>query len=113
MLVSYLCSKLFQMNIEKLVRFIAPITRNKYLIVISAFLIWVIFLDRDNLIDRYSGMKELNKIEEKKEKQQQQIDRDTESLEKLHDPEYLEKFAREEHLMKKDNEDLYIVVEED
>ena len=101
------------MDKEKLVRLLAPITRNKYLIFISGFLIWIIFLDRDRLIDRYSSMKVLNKIEAKKEKLQQQIDRDTESLEKLHDPEYLEKFAREEHLMKKDNEDLYIIVEED
>ncbi len=98
---------------EKLIKILSPITRNKYLFTIALFLIWITFLDRDSLIDRYDGIKQLNKIEQEKKKYQEQIDRDSENLQKLHNPEFLEKYAREEYLMKKDNEDLYIIFDDD
>ena len=97
---------------EKLIKILSPITKNKYLFTIALFIIWITFLDRDNLIDRYNGIKQLNKIEQEKEKYRQQIDRDSENIQKLHNPDFLEKYAREEHKMKKDNEDLYIVIED-
>ncbi|MCF8374149.1 MAG: septum formation initiator family protein [Bacteroidales bacterium] len=95
----------------KIFRIIAPITKNKYLLTLFIFLVWLSFFDRDNWIDRYQGMNDLETIEAEKKMYEHQIIQDKESLEKLKDPEYLEKFAREEHHMKKDNEDLFIIEE--
>ncbi len=77
----------------------------------ALFVVWLAFFDRDNLLDRYHAMKELNKLKVEKEGYNQQIIDDKESIKKLDNPEYLEKYAREEHKMKKDNEDIFIVEE--
>lgn len=94
---------------RKIFQRIAPITKNKYLLTLFIFLLWLSLFDRDNWIDRISGIQNLKAIETEKKMYEQQIIQDKENLEKLKDPEYLERFAREEHQMKKDNEDLFIV----
>ena len=90
----------------------SPIMKNKYILTFFIFLVWISFFDRDNLFDRYSSLKELREIESEKEQYQAKIEEDSENLKKLEDPEYLERFAREKHLMKRDNEDLFIIVED-
>ena len=57
---------------------------------------------------------ELSKLEEEKSFYQEElkvIQADLEELES--NPESLEKFAREKYLMKKDNEELFVIVEEE
>ena len=100
------------MNKERLKLIFAPVLKNKYLLTAFIFMVWISFFDRDNLLDRYYSLRQLHDIEEEKEQYKERIEEDSDNLKKLEDPEYLEKFAREQHLMKKDNEDLFIVVPE-
>lgn len=98
---------------EKL-RFIekAPaIFRNKYIITIIIFLIWLLLLDSNNLISRYKELRELRKLRNEKEYYQKKIEIDSRKLKELKtDNESLEKFAREQYRMKKPEEDLYIIL---
>ncbi|HPC98894.1 MAG TPA: hypothetical protein P5257_10195 [Bacteroidales bacterium] len=88
-----------------------PFLRNKYVIAIIIFVIWVLFLDSNNLIYRFRQMRELRKMKKDKEYYEEKIRHDREVIEKLRDdPDYLEKYAREKYLMKKKDEDLFIVV---
>ena len=100
------------MNKQRIQQLFAPIIKNKYLLTLFIFIVWIVIFDRDNLIDRYDSMRELRHIEAEKEQYKARIEEDTQSLDKLKDPEYLERFAREEHKMKKDNEDLFIIEED-
>ncbi len=84
--------------------------RNKYFILLILFVFWIVFLDDYNLINQ-SQMK--NKVEDlngQKEFYMTEIKNDSTELSKLrNDTNEQEKFAREKFLMKKDNEDIFII----
>ncbi len=86
--------------------------RNFYIVTIVIFLMWMLLLDSNNLIARFQLSSKLNSLENEKEYYREKI----KEVEKDHDElfgdnESLEKFAREKYLMKKEKEDIYIVVE--
>ena len=88
-----------------------PAFRNKYLLTIVIFIVWVILLDSNNLIARYREMRELRKLRAEKEYYMQKIEADRKKLNELKtDNNNLEKFAREQYRMKKADEDLYIIL---
>ncbi|OFY63029.1 MAG: hypothetical protein A2V64_04560 [Bacteroidetes bacterium RBG_13_43_22] len=90
---------------------IPSIFRNKYILTILIFLIWLLLLDSNNLIARYKEMRELNKLRNEKEYYLKKIEVDAKKLQELKtDNENLEKFAREQYRMKKPDEDLYIIL---
>jgi cell division protein DivIC len=90
---------------------IPPILRNKYILTIVIFVIWVSLLDSNNLIARYKEMRELHKLKIDKEYYSRRIEEDKQKLHELKtDDHNLEKFAREQYRMKKPDEDLYIIL---
>jgi len=85
--------------------------RNKYILTIAIFLIWLILLDSNNLIARYKEMRELRKLKNDREYFLKKIEDDKKKLNELKtDDQNLEKFAREQYRMKKPDEDLYIIL---
>jgi len=88
--------------------------RNKYLIAALVFLVWLFLFDRNSLIDRIKYAHDLKEMEAEKEYYLERIEEDSRRLEELKtDRENLEKFAREQFFMKKDNEDVYVIVEKE
>ncbi|MBN1767154.1 MAG: septum formation initiator family protein [Prolixibacteraceae bacterium] len=81
--------------------------------IILFFLIWMMFFDEYNWM---RIRKEANKLEALKEERtylKTKIEADREQLHTLQsDSEALERFAREEYLLKKENEDVYVIIEE-
>jgi len=95
----------------KLLDKIPPVFRNKYLLTIIIFLVWLLLFDSNNLITRYKEIKELNKLRTDKEYYTKRIEYDRKKLHELKtDNQNLEKFAREQYHMKKPDEDLYIIL---
>lgn len=86
--------------------------KNKFALTLTVFLIWIAFFDGDSWINRYQNIQRLHELEEEKEEFLLKIEADKEAIKEIKDPEFLEKFAREEYYMKKDNEEVYIVTEE-
>jgi len=90
---------------------IPSIFRNKYILTIIIFIIWVNILDSNNLITRYKEMSELHKLKIDREYYIKRIEEDKQKLHELKtDNRNLEKFAREQYRMKKPDEDLYIIL---
>jgi cell division protein FtsB len=84
--------------------------KNKFFIAFAAFVVWIGFLDKTNLMYQYQFQSEVNKLENQKEFFIQEIKQTREEQQELlSSPEKLEKFAREKYYMKKDNEDLFII----
>jgi cell division protein DivIC len=86
--------------------------RNFYFISAAGFLIWMLVLDSNNLISRFQLSSKLGSLENEKayyEEKIKEVEKDRDEL--FGDRESLEKFAREKYLMKKESEDIYIVVE--
>lgn len=86
---------------------------NRYTWAALAFLVWLVFFDRYNMINRFKTKSELNNLKDQKEYFQKEIEKDLQSiLELTTDTASLEKFAREKYMMKKDNEDVFLIMEE-
>ena len=99
---------------EKIKNILLPIVKNKYILSLIIFILWIAFFDRNNLIDRYEDVKTLSQLEKDKLYYQERIDQDKKRIEELKtDNENLEKFAREQYLMKKKNEDVFYIIEEE
>ena len=80
--------------------------RNKYFLTILIFIIWLLLFDSNNLIERYRDMRDLHKLKKDREYYIKRIEADKKKLHELKtDNHNLEKFAREQYLMKKENED--------
>ena len=95
----------------RLIEKIPTIFRNKYILTILIFLIWLLLLDSNNLISRYKEIRDLHKLRNEKEYYLRKIEIDRQKLQELKtDNESLEKFAREQYRMKKPEEDLYIIL---
>lgn len=87
------------------------ILKNKYVLTALIFIIWLSFFDSYSLIKRYSVNKKLNQLKADKKYYLDEIHNDSIALRQLQSgDENLEKFAREHYLMKKDSEDIFIVV---
>lgn len=87
--------------------------RNFYFVTLAIFLIWMLLLDSNNLVARYQLGSKLNSLEDEKayyEEKIKEVKKDRSEL--LGDRESIEKFAREKYLMKKESEDIYVIIEE-
>ena len=84
--------------------------RNKYFLTGSVFLVWVLLFDDRNMMSNISHNQELKQLEQSRDYYQKQIEATQKELDLLkNDPAVLEKYAREKYMMKRDNEDLFIV----
>jgi len=91
-----------------------PAFRNFYVVCGALFLFWMTFLDSNDLVTRVKMASKLNDLEAEKEYYNQKIievEKDRNEL--MTNKELLEKFAREKYLMRKETEDVFVIVEED
>jgi hypothetical protein len=90
-----------------------PVLKNKYILSLAGFLLWIVFFDENNLIRQYEERAVLYQLRKEKKYYQEEIASSRQQLnELLTDNRSLEKFAREKHLMKKENEDIWLVIEQ-
>ncbi|AMC10723.1 septum formation initiator [Lutibacter profundi] len=85
------------------------IITNKYVIILSIFIVWMVFLDENSMLNHREFNKEINKLKNEKKYYKTQIKQDRELINKLKNNTELEKFAREEYHMKKENEEIYLI----
>ena len=87
--------------------------RNKYLLCALAFVVWMLFFDRNDMLSQYEYSSEVSKLKDEKafyEQETNQVKKDLKEL--TSNLKMAEKFAREKYVMKKDNEDVFVIVEE-
>jgi cell division protein DivIC len=89
------------------------ILRNKFVFTSLLFFVWMLFFDQNNLNERRRNNNEYNQLLKEREYFQNKIEENRKRLQELKtNNDNLEKFAREQYLMKKDNEDIFIIVDE-
>lgn len=90
-----------------------PLLRNRYILILVAFLIWMTFLDQNNFFNQYKMTKELQRMKEKEAYLDSETVKNQQKVEELSkSKQALEKYARERYWMKKENEDLFIILED-
>ncbi|MEM9895953.1 MAG: septum formation initiator family protein [Bacteroidota bacterium] len=91
---------------------IPALLKNFYVLASLFFLTWLLFIDSNDLLLQSSLIQKEKKLKQTKEFYEEQILEIKNQHEALaNNPKLLEKLAREKYLMKKKDEDLYILVE--
>lgn len=88
-------------------------TKNFYFIFTVLFVVWMVFIDTNDIVSHIKLRAKLRDLERQKEfylERKEKVQADREEL--MSNYELLEKFARERYLMKRKSEDLYVIVEE-
>ena len=89
---------------------IPKLLKNKYTITLLFFSFWILLIDDYNLIKQYRLQKNIKTLKEQKNYYLNEIEKDSTELHHLkNNIEEQEKFARERFLMKKKNEDVFII----
>ncbi|MBC8320674.1 MAG: septum formation initiator family protein [Bacteroidetes bacterium] len=87
---------------------------NKYFYTGLLFLVWWVFFDQESLIVQYNLSRVKTGLENQKEFYNNEIKKDEAAINTLqNDTVFLEKYAREKYFMKKDDEDVFVVVRDD
>jgi hypothetical protein len=86
--------------------------KSKYFLCGAGFIIWMLFFDPRDIYSQLEHTRELNELKASKSYYQKELTKETAELEQLKtNPATLEKYAREKYLMKRENEDLFIISE--
>jgi len=85
------------------------IITNIFVLILIPFLIWMLFFDENSYLVHRKFTKEINTLENTITFYESKILEDKATIKKLQDSLQLERFAREKYLMKKENEDIYII----
>jgi cell division protein DivIC len=91
-----------------------PVFRNFYFVTGMCFIVWLTFLDSNDLVSRFKMGAKLRALEDEKEYYIQKVSEvEKDRTELMTNKELLEKFAREKYLMKKETEDIFVIEETD
>jgi cell division protein FtsB len=90
-----------------------PYFKNKYIVVTVLVVVWVLFFDKNDVLSQFDLTRQVNKLRAEKNYFTNEIRKNKFDMMELQtNPKNLEKFARENYLMKKDNEVIYVLVPE-
>lgn len=90
--------------------YLLKILKNKYILSLIVFAIWISFFDRNDLFTQLGRKQELKKLEGSAAFYQAEIANTKKDLMDLNNkPAILEKFAREKFFLKRQGEDIFII----
>lgn len=96
----------------KLLNLIPSWLKNKYFLSAIGFVVWILFFDIKDVFTQIEHHKELKELEASKAWYLKEIAKESAEAEQLKtNPATVEKYAREKYLMKRENEDLFVIPE--
>ncbi|MFY7731908.1 MAG: FtsB family cell division protein [Bacteroidia bacterium] len=88
-----------------------PYILNKYTVVTTVFLFILVFGERNGLVNQFNQRDKYNKVLEENEYFKTEITKlQNDHINLFSNAKNLEKYAREKYLMKRDDEDVFIIV---
>ena len=82
---------------------------NIVVLIVLVFAVWMTFFDENSYLVHREFNKEIDELEKTIKFYEDRIKEDKNTIKKLQDSLELERFAREKYLMKKKNEDIYLI----
>ncbi|MCF8257797.1 MAG: septum formation initiator family protein [Flavobacteriales bacterium] len=99
---------------KRILAVVYPYVRNKFIFTGLLFLLWIGFIDDNNIVAQVKSRLKLAEVKREREFYLQETLQSSEDLKLLqNDRALLEKFAREKYLMKKENEEIFIFTTEE
>ena len=95
---------------EVFLKYMKPLLGNKYALVLILFGVWMVFFEENNLLSRFNYDQKIRKLNNEISYYEKEIEQSNRKISELQlNSETLEKFAREQYLMKKADEDIFII----
>lgn len=93
---------------------IIALFKNKYFLVSLAFVVWMLFFDRNDLFSQHEYRQQVQKLRSEKEFYASETMKVKKDLQELSTKQAtIEKYAREKYLMKKPDEDIFVIIPEE
>lgn len=90
---------------------VLKLVKNKFLLTLVGLAAWLTFFDRNDIFTQYSLRQDVLKLEKERDYYLAEINSNKKNIEELQtNDKSLETFARETYLMKKDNEEVFVIV---
>ena len=83
--------------------------KNTYVIILLFFIVWMVFFDSNSTLVHLELNEQINDLKKETQYFKNEIKKDNKELSKIQSDSGLEKYAREELFMKRDNEDIFII----
>lgn len=87
--------------------------RNKFILTLAIFSVYMLFLDDTDVFSIIRQQIKLSKLKSEKEEVFVKYEKTKSTLDQLNSLKAIEKFAREEKLFKRDDEDIFVIVYEE
>lgn len=85
---------------------------NKYILVAFFFILWLLFFDKNDFFTQRDLNKQLKKLSDEKKYYQTEIQKNKQFIEELkNNMQSIEDYARQKYWMKKDNEEVYVILQ--
>lgn len=108
---AYLCNIMKERDNNFQARSLFRTCMNKYTVTLLIFLVWLAFFDQNNLVAKMQLRSKITTLKKEKAYYEEKIKEDTRKMQELvSNRDNLEKFAREQYLMKNKNEDIFVIV---
>jgi len=85
--------------------------RSPFVLVGLLFVLWMLFFDSNSYLNHRRLSDTIDQLEKDQRHYKEEIQKDSIALDELSSPEGLEKYAREKYHMKKENEEIFLIVE--
>ena len=91
--------------------FILKLFHNKYFYTTAAFVVWMVFFDKESFREQIELNKSLKELQDHKQFLKEEIIKNNQAVKILeNDTAELERYAREKYYMKRDSDDVFVIV---
>lgn len=91
--------------------FFLRLIRNRYILTVVALITWLLFFDKNDFFTQYELIEKCRKLEKERAYYITEIESNKAALYDLkNNKQSLERFSREKYLMKRDDEDVFVLV---
>jgi len=85
--------------------------RSPFVLIGLLFVLWMLFFDSNSYLNHKRLSDTIDQLEKDQQHYKEEIRKDSIALDELSSPDGLEKYAREKYHMKKENEEIFLIVE--
>ena len=85
--------------------------KSPFILIGLLFVLWMLFFDSNSYLNHNRLSNDINQLQKDKQHYIEEIKKDSIALKELSSTKGLEKYAREKYHMKKENEEIFLIIE--
>lgn len=86
--------------------------KNKYILTFTIFFIYALFIDDNDIFTIFHYRHRLHKIDTELVENKARLEETQKTISQLNNPDFIEKYARENKFFKKDDEDIFVIIKQ-